>query len=499
MISPRHPRDLLTSVASLCLLVGACTVRTPPVGPLTPGTDRYLPARPVSEAVGRASGPVQRFDPAPGPPARWWTRFGAPALDAAEAEALAHNVDLAAAQASLRQARELYLAQRASLFPAAQAAVSASRSKNSDTIASPLSSNAQTYSLFSGQLTVAYTPDVFGGLGLQTAGVRAQRDVQQELARATYLSLTSNVAAVMVQIASLNSQLAATDAMIAASRRSLEITRRMQALGELSGADPVAADAALQAAEAQAPLLRRQLAVLTDMLSVLTGRPPSETPTPTLGLADLTLPPELPLSLPSDLLRQRPDVRAAEASLRVAAAQAGVAAAARAPSFSLGANAGGTASRLGSLLSSPNTLWTLGVGVTAPVFDAGALRHRKLAADAALDQAKLQYRSTVLAALQSTADVLQAISADADAAGHAAQAEAAARRLRDIALAQEARGQTGALTALAAEVSWRQSELGLIQTRSARMADTVALYQALGGDWRTRADAMEGARHDAGR
>jgi NodT family efflux transporter outer membrane factor (OMF) lipoprotein len=472
-------------------LVSGCAVGPNFQPPAAPPVDRYTAAPPPSVTVGAP----QRFLPGGPVATRWWTLFGSDELDRLEAEALKNNADLETAEASLRQARELYLSQRASLWPTVGLTGSAGRAKNSLTIAPPLANNSEYYTLYQGQLNLSYTVDVFGGLHRQIESAAAQAESQRYQAEAAYLTLTTNVANSALQIAGLSDQLAATDGLIATDRRTLDLTQDQQRLGQASTTDVATAEFALEQAEQLAPPLRKQLDQQRDLLAVLLGRPSAEAPTEKLGLVAFQLPGELPVSLPSDLVRQRPDVLAAEANLHAASAQVGVAAAARLPSFALNAAAGGASTQIASLLSGDNTLLSLSGDVAQTVFDAGALRHKQKAAEAALDQAKSQYRSTVLGALQNVADVLQAIDEDADADRSAATAEATAERSLGLARAQLRRGEVGALPVLAAQANFAQAEVTLSQTREARYADTVALFQALGGGW--QADPLRQA--DAGR
>ena len=486
-------RLILIGLAGGPLLAG-CVVGPNFHPPAAPAIDRYLPTPLPAETASTPGlgGVAQRFVAGAAVPSHWWTAFGAPGLDALEEEALKRNADLDAARAALRQAHELYLAQRASVFPSAQFAANGSRSKNSATIAPPLSSNAEYYSLYTAQLNVSYVLDVFGGERRQNEAAAAQAENQRFQTEAVYLTLTTNVANAALQVAGLRAQLDDVQRVVAANRETLDLVRHMQAAGENSTADVAAAETALEQAEQLAPPLRKQLEQQNDLLAVLLGRPPAEAAGPALALADFTLPRDLPVSLPADLVRRRPDIRAAEANLHVASAQVGVAEAARLPSFTLDGSVGGASSTLRSLVDSNNSLLSIGTSTAQTVFDAGALRHRQRAAEAALDQAKAQYRGAVLAGLQNTADVLQAIIDDADALKHAARAADAAEHTLAIARAQLERGQAGALGVLSAEAAWRQAEVSLDQARAARYLDTVALLQALGGWWNP--ENVSGAR-----
>jgi NodT family efflux transporter outer membrane factor (OMF) lipoprotein len=448
-----------------------------PFGP--PSVDRYT----ATPLPGTTAGPRQTLLIDGRIPAHWWTLFNSPALDAFEDEALRANPDLEGAEAALRQARELYLAQRGTLFPQVDFAGAGTRNRTSSTIAPVLSNNAKAYTLYQAQLNLSYDLDAFGGLRRQVESAAAQAEVQKFQTEAAYLSLTTNVANAVVQLAGLQAQLDAANKIIAAEHRTLEVTRREQALGEASSVDSANVEVALEQAEQLAPQLQKQIDGQRDMLAVFTGRTSADAPTARIALADLTLPGELPVSLPSNLVRQRPDVLAAEANVHAASAQVGVAIAARLPNFAVTGQLGGASSSLGTLLAPGNIFWLVTGTIAQSMFDAGQLRHRQKAAEAALDQAKDQYRSTVLAALQGMADVLQGIVADAEADRHAIAVVDAAAHLAMLARSQSDHGETGVLPLLAAQTALDQAEVTLAQTHTARYADTVALFQALGGGW----------------
>ena len=484
-------RSALVGAAGLGALA-SCTVGPNFRTPAAPAVDGYTSAPLPSETASGGPGgvPAQRFAVGSAVANRWWTLFGSARLNALEDEALKANPDLQSARAALTQARETYLAQRAAQFPSAELAANATRARNSATIAPPLSSNAELYSLYTAQINVSYVFDVFGGLRRQTEAVAAQAENQRFLTEAVYLPLTANVANAAVQLASLDTQMDDTRRIVDVDRRTLDITRRRQQLGEASTADVASAEAALEQAAQLEPALQKQIDQERDLLAALVGRAPSQAPADRLEVADFQLPLELPVSLPSDLVRQRPDVRAAEANLHAASALLGVATAARLPSFPLTASAGGASSEIATLFSNGNALWSVTGGVTQTVFDAGALHHKQKAAAAALDQAKAQYRSAVLGALQNTADVLQAIVDDAQGLKHAAAAAAAAARSLQLAKADFEHGQVGVLAVLAAETASGQAQIALSQASAARYVDSIALYQALGGGWRGGADDL---------
>jgi NodT family efflux transporter outer membrane factor (OMF) lipoprotein len=229
---------------------------------------------------------------------------------------------------------------------------------------------------------------------------------------------------------------------------------------------------------------------------VLAGRYPSEAPAAQFDLAALQLPQDVPVSLPSSLVEQRPDIRAAEAQLHAASAQIGVAVANRLPQIALSANAGVTATTLGQLVTPGAGFWSVAGNLAQTIFDAGTLRHRQRAAEAGFDQAAADYRQTVLTAFQNVADALRAIESDADTLKASAAAERAAAKSLDIARHQLALGAVNYLALLNAEATYQQARIALVAAQAARFADTAALFQALGGGWWNRDDVKNAA--DAG-
>ena len=365
-------------------------------------------------------------------PGQWWALFRSPALNALVEQAIVANPTLPAAQAALRQAWENVYAEQGSLYPSIAAGFSPSRSKTAASLAPVPSSNILYYSLFTPQVTVSYTPDVFGGTRRQIESLVASAESQRFQLAATYLTLTSNVVAAAVQEASLRGQIAAAEEIVKTDSEGLDILRRQFQLGQVAGADVAAQEAALAQAKAMLPPLQKQLAIERDLLTALIGRFPNDQPAQKFDLASLHLPQELPVTLPSKLVDQRPDVRAAEAQLHAASAEIGVAIAARLPQFSLTGNAGATALAFDSLGAPGNVFWTLAGNVTQTIFDAGTLLHKQRAAEAAFDQAAAQYQSTVIAAFQNVADSLRALQSDADALSAAAAAQQAASASLEI-------------------------------------------------------------------
>lgn len=414
----------------------------------------------------------------------WWQVFGSDALNDRIQRALANNPDIDAATAALRQAQENIAAQRASFFPATQVGYAPSRQRDAvGTLSPTLTSNATYYTLHTAQLSIAYAPDVFGLNRRTVESLQAQADNQRFELAAARLSLVSNVVNAAIQEASLRAQIEATEAVIAAQTRALTILRDQSRLGYASELDVAAQESALALARQALPGLQKQLEQNRDLLSVLCGDTPDQAGAPQFDLENLTLPATLPLSLPSQLVEQRPDVRAAEENVRTASAQVGVALANRLPQFTLSGAYGGSSTSFTRMFSDDNVFWTLAGSATQSVFDFGALRHKQRAAEAALQQSAAQYRGAVLGAFQNVADVLHAIDADARAYVAADDAERVAARSLELTQKQQQMGYVGALGLINAQQAYQQARISLIQANANRLADTAALFQALGGGW----------------
>jgi NodT family efflux transporter outer membrane factor (OMF) lipoprotein len=470
-----------------CLLTGliGCAV----------GPNFKRPPPPAATGYGQApiSGgdDVQRFVTGLDIPAQWWTLFQSPKLDHLVEQALKANPDVGAAQAALRQAHELYLAQWTAFFPDVQGNFSGNRAKNAvGTIANPtnLPQANPYYTLYTAQLTLTYTPDVFGAVRRQVEMAKAQEQSNRFQLEATYLTLSSNVVVTAVQEASLRGQITATERLLQLQHQLTETTQRQRMLGTVSDLDVLAQ----QAAEAQTaqtlPPLQKQLGQSRDALTALLGRLPSNEPQETFRFDELTLPAQLPVSLPSKLVEQRPDVRQAEENLHAASAAVGVALANMLPQFTIDADIGSSALTIGKLFTPYTGFWDAGASLTQTLFDAGALLHKRRAADAALDEAAAQYRAAVILACQNVADTLRALQADADALRSSAEAQRAAKATFDLSQRQLALGTINLVAVLNAEQAYRQAELALVQAQANRYADTAGLFQALGGGWWNRTE-----------
>ena len=350
------------------------------------------------------------------------------------------------------------------------------------------SNNASEFSLFTPQVTVSYVPDVFGLNRRSVESAKAQEDANRFQVIATDLTLTTNVANAYIQEASLDAQIDATRRQIEIDGKLVEALKYQLAKGYAGGLDLAAQQTLLAQVASSLPPLVRQAQQQRDLLAVLTGRYPSQAPQETFALASLTLPTDLPVSLPSALVAQRPDVLQAEANMHAASAQIGVAAANRLPNIELTANAGSTALALDQVFGSGTGFWGVGASLTQPIFDGGTLLHRERAARAAYVQASEQYRTTVLTAFQNVADTLVALDEDARALKANAAAVDAAKVASDLSERQWKDGYASYLSLLSAEQAYQQARINLVQAQASRYADTVALFQALGGGWWRRPD-----------
>lgn len=485
-------RSLL--VAGIALALAACEVGPDFHRPAAPAGKDYAPTpTPTSTAStpGQA-GNAQQFVHDMDIPGQWWTLFHSQPLDALIDDSIKHNPDVAAAQQALQAAVENVRAQQGAYFPQISAGFNPTRQKTGSVLASGVVSNATLYNLTTAQLSISYTPDLWGANRRSVESLVAQADAQRFQLEATYLTLTTNVVNAAVVEASLRAQIASTQVMVDAQSKILEANRHQLNLGDLGEGDIAAQEATLEQTRASLPPLQKQLAQQRDLLAVLSGRAPDQDVQARFDFDGLQLPPELPISLPARLVEQRPDVRMAEANLHAACAQVGVAFANRLPNFAITANGGSAADQLHDLFGSGTSFWNIGAAITAPIFDGGTLKHRQRAAEATYRQAAEQYRSTVMSALQNMADAMHAVQSDADAMVASARAERAAARGLAIAQRQYALGDISMVALLNAQVVYRQAELTLIQARAARYSDTVALFQAVGGGWWNRQDVAAG-------
>jgi NodT family efflux transporter outer membrane factor (OMF) lipoprotein len=485
-IAPRHAKATGIFAA---VLVSGCAVGPdfePPPPPEIPRyTDSKLPAATVSSET--QGGAAQYFSFGRDLPGEWWTLFHSRHLNRLIERAIAENGNLQAAQLTLRQAQENAAAQAGTLLPTVDLNGSGTRQQAS------LAQFGQSgppilFNLFNATVNVSYTLDVWGSKRRALEASEAQADYQRFQVEATFLTLTANVVTTAIQEASLRGQIKATLDIIKGQTEQLEVLRGQFNLGGVSRSDVLAQEADLAATQATLPPLEKQLEQQRSLLATLTGRFPIEADREAFTIATLTLPRNLPVSLPSRLVRQRPDLRAAEEQLHQASANVGVATANLLPQFNITGDYGSTALKFTNLFSPGTAVWSIGGGLAQPLFHGGTLIHQKQAAIAAFEAAKAQYRDTVLNAVRNVSDSLRAI--QSDAVTLRAQERAARTANDSLALAREQfkAGAITYLTLLNAQRTQQQALIGLAQAQAARYADTAALFQALGGSWWNRQD-----------
>jgi NodT family efflux transporter outer membrane factor (OMF) lipoprotein len=484
----------------LPLLAAACAVgpdfKTPGVPPGAGYTRDALPDK--TAAAPGAAGGAQSLTVGGDIPGQWWTLFQSPQLDHLIDRAFKANPGIAAAQASLAAARENRLAQRGSLFPSIGVDASASRNETSTASLAPVAANNQRiYSLDTGELTVSYSIDAFGLNRRMIESSAAQADAQRYELEAAYLALSSNVVLAAINTASLRAQIDAQQQTIEADRELLQILEREAVRGEVAQADVLQQQAVMSQAEAALPPLQKQLALQRDALAALVGGFPNEDLGADFDLPSIRLPGDLPVSVPSALIAQRPDILAAAAALHSASAQVGVAIASRLPQLSLTAALGTSPNAVANAFTPYNQFFAIVGKVAQPVFQGGALLHRQRAAQATFAQVGAQYRAIVVDAFQNVADVLESVQTDAQTLQATAAAEQAASRSLDMASERLRVGEGPYLSVLAARQAYEAARIASIQARAARLADTVALFEAAGGGWWNRSDALVAAASPA--
>jgi NodT family efflux transporter outer membrane factor (OMF) lipoprotein len=477
-MSARSLRIRLIGTSALALSVAACGAfgpsRTPPQMP-SPG--RYA-ARDQSLAMPAADGAAQRLNAGARPVPEWWKEYGSEPLDALVDEGLKNSPSLAAAQSTLEAAREGLRAQIGqSLWPNVDVGFSPSRQR---ALAIPtLAQQTFLYNVFAAEVKTSYTFDFFGAAVLADRALARQVQQQDYQLDSLRRALAANIVVATINSAALQEQVTATEELVALGERRAQQTTARYALGSASLDEALAAQEDAAVAAATLPPLRAQALAVRHVQAVLLGRSPDQAPEP-LPLDSLHLPGTVPVSIPSDLLHQRPDILAAEAGVRAAADAAGAAAAALFPSLTLSASYGRGGFDWSTFTSPAGALWSVGASLTQPLFHGGALVARKHQYEANYAAAVSQYRQTVLAAFQNVADTLVSLEEDANAL---AQSERAANAARDMDRDAEARYHLGAsplYAALTARQQYQSANVQYLRARAGRLADTAALFVSMG-------------------
>lgn len=479
----------------LVLLLGGCTVGPDFNAPAAPPVDGYTSDGRAAGTVGAdvAGGGSQRFVKGRDIPGEWWKLFRSRTVDALVAEALRNHPDLDAAQAALRAARETALSEGGALLPQAdltgsQTRLGASPAQNG------MRGPGSVFDLSKTSVAVSYDLDVFGGEKRKIEGLEAAAENQRFQLEATQLTLTTDVVTTLITDASLRAQIAAIKDILRTETEQRDLLRKQFTLGAVAQTDVLLQESSLAQTQATLPPLEKALAQNRNQLMAYLGRLPSQDKGEQVSLGELHLPGELPLSLPSSLVRQRPDVLAAEETLRRANAQIGVATANMLPKLSLSAAFGSQALSPGELFGAQTAAWSLAGSVSQPIFQGGTLIHARESAIASRDQAAAQYRSTVIKAFQNVADALRAIQADAKTLAAQVEAERAATRSLEISRSQYKVGGTTWTTVLTADQTYQNARIARVKAQAQRHADTAALFQALGGGWWNRVDETPAAQ-----
>ena len=482
-------------VALLVAALAGCAVGPDYRRPGPPAVASYTaeaPAAETAEAKG-IGGATQRFVSGGEIPARWWELFRSEALDRWIREALANSPSLGSAEATLRQAQEVRRARFGDLLPSVDGSANVSRQKPSGASFGQTNLQINPFTLYNASVNVSYTLDLFGKTRRELEALQAQVGYQSFQVEGAYLTLTSNIVTAAFQEASLRGQLQATRDILATQEELLALVEKQFELGGITRTDVLAQRASLAQTRATLPPLEKRLAQTRHLLAVLAGRFPGDTADlHEFDLKDFQLPEELPVTLPSSLARQRPDIRSAEELLHAASAAVGVATANLYPQVTLSGQYGTTATRIGDLFGPGSAVWGFGAGLLQPIFHGGALEASRRAEVAGFDLAAAQYRETVLQAFRDVADVLWALEFDAMTLKAQSDAEAAARDTLDIAKKQVRLGATSYLSMLNAQRQYHLARILLVQAQASRFADTAALFQALGGGWWNRENPLVG-------
>jgi NodT family efflux transporter outer membrane factor (OMF) lipoprotein len=472
-------RTRLIGASALASSIVACGAFGPPRNPPQMTSPEHYAAKVQSSTeMPAADGVAQRLRAGARPVPEWWKEYGSDALDALVDEGLKNSPSLAAAQSTLKAAREGLRAQIGqSLWPSVDVGFSPSRQR---ALAIPtLPEQTFLYNIFAAEVKTSYTFDFFGAAVLADRSLARQVQQQDYQLESVRRALAANIVVATINAAALQEQVTATEELVALGERRAQQTAARYALGSASLDDNLADQENAAAAAAALPSLRAQALTMRHTQAVLRGRTPDQAPEP-LPLHSLRVPDSVPLSVPSDLLHQRPDILAAEAGVRAAADAAGAAAAAMFPSLTLSASYGRGGFDWSTFTSPAGAIWSVGASLTQPLFHGGALVARKHQYEANYSAAVSQYRQTVLAAFQNVADTLVSLEEDANAL---AQSERAANAARDLDRDAEARYHLGAsplYAALTARQQYESANVQYVRARAARLADTAALFVSMG-------------------
>jgi NodT family efflux transporter outer membrane factor (OMF) lipoprotein len=460
-------------------MLASCAVGPDFHQPQAPDASSYLHPSSDTAPLQTQPGDVQNLSPGAELAGEWWQLFHSPPLDQVVRASLAASPTLVAANATLAQAREEVIVARGAFLPSVSATAGAQRSGTS--VSRPPASD--TANLYSIGLSTSYSPDVFGGTRRAVEQQQALALYQRNELAAAYLTLSGSVVNEVLVIASTRLQIATTEELIGSDRKNLALTQREFDVGVVPRSDVLTADSQLAADLTQLPTLHKQLDQAYDELAVLSGRAPAGWQVQSFDIDQFILPREIPLSLPSQLVRQRPDVLAAEAQLHAASAAIGIAVAQEFPDITLSASLTRDALKGADLFHQFNTLWGVGGSLTQPIFKGGALRAQVRAARDAFKAEAATYEEVVLEALGQVADDLWALQYDAELLTvdrHSMDVALEALKLQQQSYSV---GTTNVLNLIAAERTYAQARLSYVSAQVQQFIDTASLLTALGGGW----------------
>jgi NodT family efflux transporter outer membrane factor (OMF) lipoprotein len=475
-----RPHRAASGAAALaCIAIGGCTVGPNFTRPVAPAAGRYT-ADTLRGEDPSADGTVQHIALGREIEGNWWTLFRSDAIGSIVKQAVEHNRSLAAAAATLAQAQDLARAAAGSRYPQIGLTAGAGRQKYGDQFLGGFF-NLPPFTYYAIGPTVSYTLDYTGGVARGIEQQYAMAEVARQQLDAAYLAVTGQAVMQTLAIASARAQIATVDIILAQDRDNLQLVQTAFKEGSVARIDVVSAQSQIASDTALLPPLRQELARARHALSVVLGRVPASESPPDVDLAQITLPLEVPVSLPSELAHRRPDILAAEARLHAATSAVGVAESNLYPKIQLSATAGQQAVNVDQIFDRADTAWSLVSGLTLPIFDGGTLRAEKRAAVDAMHASAATYEQTVLEAFGQVADMLEAMDHDAEQLAAQNQAQQAAQSNLDLARASYQEGNAGVLQVLDAERVYQQARLGYVRAVAQRYLDTVQLFLALGG------------------
>jgi NodT family efflux transporter outer membrane factor (OMF) lipoprotein len=485
------------------LVMSACAVGPNYQQPAAPLVTGYTP-EPLPTSTQVAHGVAQRFVSGADISGEWWTLFHSPELTSLIEAGLANNPTLAASQQTLIEAEESVRAEEGSFFPTISGNVQAERTKiSSAELASTGSGGSSNftippYTLYNASVSVSYNPDVFGGVRRQVENLQAQADYERYELEASYLTLTANIVTAAVTEASYLGQIDATNQIIAADRKQLNILNTQVALGGIAMANVLSQQATVLSEQATLPPLESQLAQARNQLADYVGAFPADFHAADFTLKSLDLPTDLPVSVPSALVEQRPDIEESAAQLHEASANVGVATANLLPQISLTPEVGYEALTTATLFTPQSLLWSLVAGITQPIFEGGSLRAKRLSAIATFRAAGHTYQATVLTAFQNVANSLQSLQYDAATLQATELAEQSSARSLAVTRNQYFLGGQPFTAVLTAQTTYQNAVIARVKAEAARLTDTAALFQSLGGGWWNRQDVTPSAKDCCG-